>query len=253
MKTKQELTEILNFIAEFSTYRLGSGVHTARVIRNSHRIGASQGVDMQLSQKSTILTARDDASGEAITRGVHIPSFPISFERNTDLSALSWDAVDEQMALAEIRRRFRELTSKPRIDPIFVLASVGLANASVCRLFGGNWTAVGIVFTATLAGFAAKQRMQAHGVNHVLVFILSAFMASLCASAALLFDCTAQIALVTNPLYLVPGVPLFNGVIDVGERHVRIGCSRLISALLLIVCIVVGLSATRLMVKNRLL
>ena len=249
MKTRQELTEILDFIADYATYLLASGVHTSRVIRNSQRIGQSQGVDIQLSsfQKSTILTVRDDATGEAVTRVVKIPALPISFERNSDLSALSWDALDDRLPLDEIRRRYGELIDKPRIDPIFVLVTVGLANASFCRLFGGDWTAAGIVFTATLVGFAARQRMQAHGVNH------SAFMASLCASAALRFDCTAETALATSVLYLVPGVPLINGVIDIVEGHILIGFSRLINALLLIICIAIGLSATLLMVKNSLL
>ena len=184
---------------------------------------------------------------------VKIPALPISFERNSDLSALSWDALDDRLSLDEIRRRYGELIDKPRIDPIFVLVTVGLANASFCRLFGGDWTAAGIVFTATLVGFAARQRMQAHGVNHFLIFIISAFMASLCASAALRFDCTAETALATSVLYLVPGVPLINGVIDIVEGHILIGFSRLINALLLIICIAIGLSATLLMVKNSLL
>ena len=245
MKTRQELTEILDFIADYATYLLASGVHTSRVIRNSQRIGQSQGVDIQLSsfQKSTILTVRV----------VKIPALPISFERNSDLSALSWDALDDRLPLDEIRRRYGELIDKPRIDPIFVLVTVGLANASFCRLFGGDWTAAGIVFTATLVGFAARQRMQAHGVNHFLIFIISAVMASLCASAALRFDCTAETALATSVLYLVPGVPLINGVIDIVEGHILIGFSRLINALLLIICIAIGLSATLLMVKNSLL
>ena len=185
MKTRHELIETLDFIAEYATYLLGSGVHTSRVIRNSQRIGASQGVDVQLSsfQRSTILTVRDEASGEAVTRVVRIPALPVSFERNSDLSALSWDALDERLPLAEVRRRFGELIDKPRIDPIFVLLTVGLANASFCRLFGGDWTAIGIVFTATLVGYAVKQRMQAHGVNHFLIFIGAAFTASLCSSA----------------------------------------------------------------------
>lgn len=255
MKTRHELTEILDFIAEYATYLLGSGVHTSRVIRNSQRIGESQGVDLQLSsfQRSTILTARDPESGEAFTRVVKIPALPISFERNSDLSALSWDAYDEKLPLAEIRSRYAELIAKPRIDPIFVLLTVGLANASFCRLFGGDWTAMGIVFTSTLVGFAAKQRMQAHGVNHFLIFIIAAFMASLCATAALRFDCTAEIALATSPLFLVPGVPLINGVIDIVEGHILIGFSRLINALLLIICIAIGLSATLLMIKDSLL
>lgn len=255
MKTQQELCDILGFIAEYATYQLGSGVHTSRAVRNSRRIGEALGVDVQLSsfQKSTILTVLDLGSGESATRVVAIPSLPISFERNSDLSALSWDALDEGLSLDEIRSRYRTLVDKPRMDPIFTLVFVGLANASFCKLFGGDWTAVGIVFTATLVGFAVKQRMQAHAVNHFLVFACSAFVASLCATAALCFDCTAEITLATSPLFLVPGVPLINGVIDIMEGHVLMGVSRLVNAMLLIVCIAVGLSATLLMVKDSLL
>ena len=140
MKTQQELCDILGFIAEYATYQLGSGVHTSRAVRNSRRIGEALGVDVQLSsfQKSTILTVLDLGSGESATRVVAIPSLPISFERNSDLSALSWDALDEGLSLDEIRSRYRTLVDKPRMDPIFTLVFVGLANASFCKLFGGG-------------------------------------------------------------------------------------------------------------------
>lgn len=255
MKTRQELTEILDFIADYATYLLASGVHTSRVIRNSQRIGQSQGVDIQLSsfQKSTILTVRDDATGEAVTRVVKIPALPISFERNSDLSSLSWEAVDRRLPLDVIREKFRKLTAKPRMDPMFVLMVVGLANASFCKLFNGDWVAVGIVFTSTLAGFSARQQLTKAGVNHFIIFILSAFVASLCASSALRFDCTAETAIATSVLFLVPGVPLINGVIDIVEGHILNGIARLTSALMLIVCIAVGLSGTLMIVKSALL
>ena len=54
-------------------------------------------------------------------------------------------------------------------------------------------------------------------------------------------------------LYLIPGVPLINGVIDIVEGHVLNGIARLTSALMLIVCIAVGLSCTLMIVKNGLL
>lgn len=254
MKTRQELTEILDFIADYATYLLASGVHTSRVIRNSQRIGQSQEstFSCRVSRK-----ARSSRSATTRRRSRHPrgeDSRPADqFRTQLRPERLSWDALDDRLPLDEIRRRYGELIDKPRIDPIFVLVTVGLANASFCRLFGGDWTAAGIVFTATLVGFAARQRMQAHGVNHFLIFIISAFMASLCASAALRFDCTAETALATSVLYLVPGVPLINGVIDIVEGHILIGFSRLINALLLIICIAIGLSATLLMVKNSLL
>lgn len=93
------------------------------------------------------------------------------------------------------------------MDPMFVLMVVGLANASFCKLFNGDWVAVGIVFTSTLAGFSARQQLTKAGVNHFIIFILSAFVASLCASSALRFDCTAETAIATSVLFLVPGVP----------------------------------------------
>ena len=95
--------------------------------------------------------------------------------------------------------------------------------------------------------------MQAKGVNHLLIFTLTAFVASMCASVALRFDCTAHIALATSPLFLVPGVPLINGAIDIVEGYILNGCSRIINALLLIICIAVGLSATLMLFKNSLL
>ena len=247
MKTQAELTELLDFIGEYATYLLGSGVHTSRVVRNARRIGASQSVDVRLTtfQRTSILTVREEGNPQVVTQVVEIPHLPISFERNSDLSSLSWEAVDRRLPLDVIREKFRKLTAKPRMDPMFVLMVVGLANASFCKLFNGDWVAVGIVFTSTLAGKA--------GVNHFIIFILSAFVASLCASSALRFDCTAETAIATSVLFLVPGVPLINGVIDIVEGHVLIGCSRLIGALLLILCIAVGLSVTLLMVKGSLL
>ena len=234
MKTQAELTELLDFIGEYATYLLGSGVHTSRVVRNARRIGASQSVDVRLTtfQRTSILTVREEGNPQVVTQVVEIPHLPISFERNSDLSSLSWEAVDRRLPLDVIREKFRKLTAKPRMDPMFVLMVVGLANASFCKLFNGDWVAVGIVFTSTLAGFSAR---------------------SLCASSALRFDCTAETAIATSVLFLVPGVPLINGVIDIVEGHVLIGCSRLIGALLLILCIAVGLSVTLLMVKGSLL
>ena len=255
MKTQAELTELLDFIGEYATYLLGSGVHTSRVVRNARRIGASQSVDVRLTtfQRTSILTVREEGNPQVVTQVVEIPHLPISFERNSDLSALSWDALDDRLPLDEIRRRYGELIDKPRIDPIFVLVTVGLANASFCRLFGGDWFAVSIVFTATLLGFFLRQRMQARGFNHYVIFIASSFAASMYASVALMFDTTSEVALATSVLFLIPGVPLINGVIDIVEGHVLIGCSRLIGALLLILCIAVGLSVTLLMVKGSLL
>ena len=172
---------------------------------------------------------------------------------NSELSALSWEAVDNHLSLEELKDKYKKIISAPRIHPLFVLLLVGFANASFCKLFGGDLISMGIVFSATITGFYLKQQMQAKKINHYVVFIVSAFVASLCASTALIFDTTSEIAMATSVLYLVPGVPLINGVIDVVEGYVLTGFARLTEASLLIVSIAIGLSFTLLMVKNSLI
>lgn len=95
--------------------------------------------------------------------------------------------------------------------------------------------------------------MQKQKINHYIVFIVSAFAASACASTALLWSSTPETALATSVLYLIPGVPLLNGVIDMVSGHVLTGFSRLVNALLLVLCAAIGLSFTLLLVKNSLL
>jgi uncharacterized membrane protein YjjP (DUF1212 family) len=255
MDRDEELKEIAEFIADYATCLLGSGVHTSRVIRNSKRIGESMNVTIRMApfHKTLILTVFDDRSANVYTEVVDIPALPISFEYNSELSSLSWKAYDKQLPPAVLREEYNRIKATPKMAFHWVLLLVGLANASFCRLFGGDWSAVGIVFMATLAGFFTRRQMQNKQINHFIVFIVSAFVASMCASAALLFETTAEIAIATSVLFLIPGVPLINGVIDIVEGHALIGGSRLIQAFLLIICIAVGLSFPLLLFKNSLL
>ncbi|MBO8471085.1 MAG: threonine/serine exporter family protein [Bacteroidetes bacterium] len=254
--TQEYVNDIADFISRYVTHMLGAGVHTSRVVRNSKRIGEALGTEVRIhtSQKTATLTVCEKGGSTMSTRVLDIPGFPISFEWNADLSALSWAAYDNDMSLEAIRHKFDGLISKPKINPWFVLFMVGLANASFCRLFGGGVWAMLIVFTSTLVGFFTRQHLTRRGVNHYIVFIVSAFVASLCASSALSLGIeSAEIALATSVLYLVPGVPLINGVIDITDGHIQIGISRLVNALMLIVCIAIGMSGTLMLVKDSLL
>lgn len=255
MKTKHELTELLNFFAEYATVQLGSGVHTSRVARNTHRIGEAMGVDVRLLtfQKSAIVSLSDVEDDEQLTCVKPIPALPVSFAMNSDLSALSWQACDNHLTFDDIKRRFVEVVESKRMNAALVTFCVGLANASFCRLFGGDWIAMAIVFVATVAGFALKTWLTRFKVNNFITIAICSFVASAIASLSVNFNCTASIALATSPLFLVPGVPLINGFIDIVEGYVLNGVSRLVSALLLIICIAVGLSITLVIIKNQLI
>ena len=56
MKTAAELKEIAQFIAEYATRLMGSGVHTSRVVRNSKRLGEALGVRVIVSAFQRVVT-----------------------------------------------------------------------------------------------------------------------------------------------------------------------------------------------------
>ncbi len=255
MNSPQDLKELTRFLLEYANRLMGSGVHTSRVVRNTRRIGQSFDVDVKMSvfQRTLVISVCDKESQEVYNEVSVIPAFPISFELNAELSALSWEAYDNHLALPVLWEKYNRIIARPKMDPLCTLFLAAFANASFCALFGGDWTSRIIVFSATLIGFYLRQVMQKKHINHYIVFIVSAFAASLVASSALTLDTTAEVAIATSVLYLVPGVPLLNGVIDIVEGHVLTGCSRLIHALLLVLCIAVGLAGTLMLVRNGLL
>ena len=104
MKSEAELKAVTQFVAEYATRLMGSGVHTSRVVRNTKRLGEALGVRVMVSafQKVVTFSVYDDESGRVYSEVADIPPLPISFELNSELSALSWDACDlRSVALAE--------------------------------------------------------------------------------------------------------------------------------------------------------
>lgn len=248
------LFKVGDFLAKYASHMMGCGVHTSRMVRCSTRIGERFGCKVNIAavQRNLILTLSASYSPKQYNKIIPIPGLPISFEHNAHLSALSWETLDEKLSLEEVEKRYEAIVKAPRTHPLFVLIFVGLANASFCRLFGGDFPAMGIVFWATMIGFLCKQELIAQKINHYVAFIISAFVASLYTSISQIFSVNIEIALSTSVLYLVPGVPLINGIIDVLEGYVQTGLSRLLEAFLLIGCIGIGFCITLFLFRDSL-
>ena len=136
-----------------------------------------------------------------------------------------------------------------------VLVLVAIANASFCRLFQGDFSSMLIVFCATLIGFRIRQILFKRHWNHLAVFVICSFIASLIGSFGYLFDFgdTPQIAMGTSVLFLIPGVPMINSIMDIIDGHVLAGTSRFINASLLIISIAIGLSLTMLITNIKMM
>ncbi len=248
----RELKDVSSFLAEYAACLLGSGVHTSRTERNTKRIGASLGTDvhLNLSMKTMTLTVRNMETGESITEVIDVPHKPIKFFLNSELSALSWEIHDCSLNIDEAKRRYEEVLRRSNRQPFWVAwLLISLSNACFCRLFEGDLIAMAIVMLATAMGFYTRHFFVQRHLNLYIAITLAAMVSSAIAvlGGHVLPTATSATAVATSVLYLIPGVPLINGIIDIVEGHTLSGVSRLIQGALIILSIASGMAATLLL------
>jgi len=250
-KREPNIQEIADLLIKIASTLMSSGAHTMRIIQNVSRIAETFGYHMdlsvfQLSIMMTIINKKD--SSKRLTLIKKTKPLLLNFTIVSNLSTLSWEAYDKKIPFEELKEELHQIISYKRMSRWLVLLLVSLANASFCGLFGGDLYAIGLVFIGTLAGFLLRQEMMKKHLNHLVVFTTSAFVASLLAGMGYVFNLgsTPEIALASSVLYLIPGVPLINSMLDIIEGHILTGIARLVNASSLIVCITIGLFATML-------
>ena len=244
----QKLKEATLFLAEYASTLMAVGAQTSRIQLNTVRMARSMGyhVNLLIFPKTLSITLQDGSLNHSYTYIKKTPGLPLNFKANMKLSQLSWTAFDERLPLNELWARLKAIVTERRESPWLVLLLASVANACFCRLFDGNLTSMAIVFAATLVGFFLRQQLTRRGVNQLAVFTLCAFVSTMIGATDYLFfhGGTEDMSIGTSMLYLVPGVPLINGVMDIVDNHVHDGISRLTGAPLLIICIAIGLSGT---------
>lgn len=247
--TPTNVLELNAFLLDFATTMLAVGSQPSRVVRGAQRIGASFGYDVDLVVMAkhvimTVISLEDQSCRRTSVRIVRPAAF--NFGMMLKLNVLSWNAHDAHLTLEELRRRYKAVMEAPRFDDRLVLGMVALANASFCRLFGGDALAMLLVGLSTLVAFYLRQRMMREHMDHRIVFMVVAFTASMLVALAVphVPTATPEIALGTSVLFLIPGVPLINAINDIIEGFVLLGFVRAVNASILIICIALGLAAT---------
>ena len=244
----RDLKEKAIFLAEYAATLEAVGVQTSRIQYNTIRIAKSFGYwcNILMFPRTISITLHNENREHSYTYVKKTPVMALNFKINMKLSHLSWRAFDEKLPLETLWSEFRRIISEPRESRWTVLILVAFANACFCRLFDGNYTSMCIVWIATFAGFFIRQELTKRHWNVLAVFTICSFVSTMIGATDYLYfhGGTEDMSLGTSMLYLIPGVPIINGVMDTIDKHVLNGFARLLNAGLLIVSIALGLSFT---------
>lgn len=241
---KPTAKNICVFLADYAARLLASGATCIRLDKNVQRIAGIYNMDavMTVMPRHIHLTVIDECSGEILTSMASVPDTGISFEINTELSRLSWAMADRRVDFREAVERYNAVVDGNKQNKWLVILLVSLANASFCRLFGGDAVAMAIVGIATLVGYYMKLTLLSNKVDVRLVFIICSFISSVIGATDLLFTLgtTPEIAIGTSVLYLVPGIPFLNSFSDLLYRRYLCAFARFADAVVLTCSLSIG-------------
>lgn len=237
--------ELCLFLSRYAVFLLGCGATCIRLEKNVRRMAHAFGKDVELTimPRHVHMTVYGKDKNEMFTSIDTVLHTAISFDINTRLSELSWEVADRKIGFFEAKERFESIISSRSGNRWVVLLLVSLANASFCRLFGGDWVAMLMVGIATLAGFYLKQQLLRRGFDARVTVFFCAFLSSVLGATCALhgWGTTPDIAIGTSVLYLVPGIPFLNSFSDMIYSHYICAFSRFVDALILTGCLSVGL------------
>ena len=163
------------------------------------------------------------------------------------VSQLLRDLPQSQPGPQEIERALCAIRdTPPRHGFAWQAIAAGCAGAGFCIVNGGDPASWVGTFIASAVIFSIRRQLARRNLNVQLTFFAVALVGSFLAGllARLMQTSTPVVALVAPVLFLVPGVPLINGGIDIVRNHVTIGIARIgfTMAVLVSLCLGAGVS-----------
>lgn len=246
-KEKINADELADFLLDIGVFLMSSGAHCGRVWRNCKRIADHWDFHMNLNPTFTGMLVSvwdENDKGNAVTRYKTAPTHSVHFEILTLISHLSWKISKGQINFADAKKELAKIHQTKNYNYLVVAAVVGISCACLCSIAGGDLLNCATVLMAASIGSVVRSWILKLKFNSFLSFIIASFTTTMIASldTILKLGTEPETALATAVLYLIPGVPLINSVIDLLEGYLTASIARSLFAASIITCIAVGMT-----------
>lgn len=244
---KIEAQRFANLLLDMGTYLMASGAHCGRITSNLTRLAATWGFEIHMnpSFKGLLLTVKEsENSSNSVTSFKNSPPHRVCFSGITEISHLTWEVWDKKLSIDIVEKRFKEIKQEKGYKTILTAFAVGLSCAGLCIASLGDIYNALITFSGAFFGFLIKTKIDKLQFNSMLGIVISAFVTTLIAGIGYRtgFGSHPEAAMATAVLYLIPGVPLINTVIDLIEGYLLSAINRALFSGFVLLCIATGMT-----------
>lgn len=249
MIEKQQIPaqRMANFVLDVATYLLASGAHCGRVTRNINRMAGVWGfeVHLNLSFKGVTTTVVDTVDhNNIITSYQEAPEHNVHLKVISEVSHLSWRVYDDKLSIDEAEEQFAQIKAMKPYKNIIVALAVAFSCAGLCLFSMGDYINAAVAFSGAFLGYLTKVIITKRKYNAMIAIATAAFVTTLITGLGTKFGIgnNPQAAMATAVLYLIPGVPLINSVIDLIEGYILSSLNRMLFGGFILLCIAAGMT-----------
>jgi uncharacterized membrane protein YjjP (DUF1212 family) len=240
-----EAKDLGSLLLDVGVSLLSSGASCSRIRITMRRLSSAYHYEAHISiaPKSISLTLSDLEDNASFNGMRSTPSQGVNFKTISGISRLSWEAVENELSIQQVREKLTALLALPHYPRIIILLFVSLAGAGFCYSFGGKLPEMFIAFGATFCGLFIRQEAIKRKFNPYFCVFFGSLVASLFAGAFIKagLNISFEHAFATSVLFLIPGVPLINSFTDLIDGNILNGIVRGVNALMFSMAIAFGL------------
>ncbi len=243
-----QLRRKLHLLLRTGQLLVESAADTNRVYRNMRRVAAYLGIPedkLHIDIRWTMLIVNVSDEAHSFSKFQKCERHAVNMTTITDISRLSWHAIDEDYSLDKYEEELEKIANRPRnYKPLLVAICAGFACGGFCKLFGCDWIAFLFASIAAFAGFRVRHLSIDFGINHYMSMAIAAFVASCVAYLSSLtgLSATPYHPLLACSLFIVPGVPLINFVDDMIDNYLLVGMTRAANSMMMIGAMTFGIT-----------
>lgn len=232
---------------DIGTFLLASGAHCGRVSSNIRRMADAWGfsIEMQPTFKGLLLTVQNkNDDSDLVSMFREAPPHTIHLAVLTEVSHLSWQVHDDNLTIDDTEKEFARIKAVPHYNTWLISLAVGLSCAGLCFFAFGDYLNALVALVAAFIGSVCRFTIARKNFNPMISISISAFVTTMITGLGTIYSVGSvpEAAMATAVLYLIPGVPLINSVIDLIEGYLSSSINRFLFSSFVLLCIAAGMT-----------
>ncbi len=244
--TFAEISKKAELILTVGQLLVEHGANTGQVIRDMKRVAAFMGIPenkfhLHVMYTTLLLNISDDL--QSYTSFRKCLKHGVDMRIISAVSKLTWRALREHYTLEEFEETLKEIAEHPRYYVLWQnLFATGTACGAFCALFGCDFNAAIYTAICAMIGKFVQIRCIHAGINEYVGIAAAAFSATIAAYFAQFLPTeTPWHPIIACALFLVPGIPIINGLTDLLNTFLMSGAAQFLKTTLIVCAMTFGI------------